>query len=441
MDFHQLQGDKIGFAREIYGAAVGANGAPRLQIGAEAVGQRATFVEDPRSYTLYFDPDGAGSIPKIPIAYLPYWILKPADLIWLDQPIDGQSVGQINSTWAPQASGDFSGDGNTDVIWQDSAGRLSVWLMRDAKLAATFALPKLSGWELLATGDFNGDKATDLLWQNQAGALGEWFMRDGKRAATAQLPALKGWELLASGDFNGDKTTDLIWQNADGKLGEWVMHQGKRQATVTLPTMQGVELVARGDFNGDGTDDLLWQGKNGAIREWLMANGRRGTELDLPATMPGWTVVGVGDFNGDGTDDLLWQHAADGALVAWRMENGQRVGTDYIGQGAGSELLAVGDVNGDGTADLMWRQLVDGGHQGLAAVSAGRERAARAFRRGAHGPGTAAAAVRSGWPFCLCGLLAPPGFRGYLGASAPLLPSSSGLGRGPLKAETGVRFP
>ncbi len=119
VDFHQLLDDKIGFAREIYGAAVGANGAPRLQIGVEAVGQQATFVEDPRSYTLYFDPDGAGSIPKIPIAYLPYWILKPADLIWLDQPIAGQSVGRINSTWAPQASGDFSGDGNTDLIWQD----------------------------------------------------------------------------------------------------------------------------------------------------------------------------------------------------------------------------------------------------------------------------------------------------------------------------------
>ena len=45
MDLYEVSNDRIGFAREIYGAAADENGKPRLQFGAEATGDKATFLE------------------------------------------------------------------------------------------------------------------------------------------------------------------------------------------------------------------------------------------------------------------------------------------------------------------------------------------------------------------------------------------------------------
>ena len=137
-----------------------------------ATGNLATFLEDPKTYTLYFDPDGAGGTPKIALPYLPYYILKPTDLIWLQQPFTGDAVSSLARAWSPLCCGDFNDDGNTDLIWQNSAGAMGEWFLRDGKRAGTMALPALPGWDLLTAGDFNGDGTSDLLWQGPNGKCG-----------------------------------------------------------------------------------------------------------------------------------------------------------------------------------------------------------------------------------------------------------------------------
>ena len=356
LDFHPENSDKLGFDRGIYGAAAVSTNGVRLQIGANATGNLATFVEDPKTFTLYFDPDGVGGIPKIALSYLPYYILKPTDLIWLQQPFAGNAVSSLARAWSPLCCGDFNDDGNTDLIWQNAAGAMGEWFLRDGKRAGTMSLPALPGWDLLTAGDFNGDGTSDLLWQGPNGKLADWLIDSGKRSATFQLPTLKGWEFLAAADLNGNGTSDLLWENAAGVVSIWVMRDGKRAATLPLPAMKGWEFEAAGDFNGDGDADLIWQNADGIVGEWLIRDYARAATMTLPA-MKGWDVIAAADFNGDGTDDLLWQDNAGGSLLAWIMKSGKPVDALYYGSGAGLELLAAGDIDGDARAELVWRNL------------------------------------------------------------------------------------
>ena len=279
--------DRIAFERSIYGDAADANGNVRIQIGRQAVGNQATFFEDPLTYTLYYNSDGAGSAAAVGLAYITYYILQQSDLIWLDPPKSGELVAHLGSVWSIETFGDFNGDGNTDLIWRNSAGALGEWFLRDGERIATMALPGLKGWDLLTAGDFNGDKTSDLLWQNANGVVADWLIVGGKRAVTFQLPTMKTWEFFTAGDFNRDGTSDVIWRNAADALIVWEMDKGKRVATFQLPTLKGWEFAAAGDFNGDSTTDLIWQNNLGVLGEWLMRDFKRAATMALPA-MKGW---------------------------------------------------------------------------------------------------------------------------------------------------------
>ncbi len=381
MDLVTSAGDHMGFAREIYGAAADANGKPRLQYGTEAVGNKATFLEDTKSYTFYYDPDGAGGAAKIPIAYVPYMILTADDLTFLDTDASSHAIKRFALSWTAQAVGDFNNDGNADLLWRSSAGKLSEWVMLDGVQAAAFALPAMSAAHVVGEGDFNGDTVTDLLWQDAAGVVTAWFMSHGRVVAGARFENFKGWQLAAAGDFNGDGTDDMLWQSPAGKLSEWLMFNGALDRSIgTLPVMQGSKVISAGDFNGDGTTDLIWQNAAGANSVWLMDNGQRASTLAL-ASMKGWTNIAAGDFNGDGTDDLLWRHDASGALVQWDMKDGKQSDVSYFGQSVGHEFLGVGRRQWRRQGRFVLAPLGIDIHQGLAAVTPARSQAWRRHGR------------------------------------------------------------
>src|SRR5262249_12679767 len=152
-------------------------------------------------------------------------------------------------------------------------------------------------WHVIATGDFNGDGNLDLIWDNGHGVEGGWLMANGVRAGTLQLlPFMPDWTVVASGDFNRDGSTDILWQNSDGLVAEWFMGNGVRQGTATIANMAGEHIVTFGDFNHDGVTDLIWENGSGVLSEWQMgANGQIAGTIALPS-FPGWTAVATGDF-------------------------------------------------------------------------------------------------------------------------------------------------
>ncbi len=254
-------------------------------------------------------------------------------------------------------SGDFNGDGTTDLLWNSgAAGILGTWLMEDGAISDGYALNyNMPGWSALA-GDFNGDGTDDLLWNSGAdGILGTWLMKDGKISDGFALNYnMPGWKALV-GDFNGDGTDDLLWNSGEaGILGTWLMKDGKISDGYALNyNMPGWSALV-GDFNGDGTDDLLWKNdRAGTLGTWLMKDGKIFDGFALNHDMPGWNAS-VGDFNGDGTDDLLWRNDL-GATGAWLMKDGKINGGIDAGLTADWSPISQGDFDQNGTDDVLWQ--------------------------------------------------------------------------------------
>jgi hypothetical protein len=124
---------------------------------------------------------------------------------------------------------DFNGDGHSDVLWRGDDGTLTDWL---GGANGTFSgnwdnfnnNPGTS-WHVVGTGDFNGDGSTDLLLRNDTGTVNEWLgQSNGGFVANPNgsngVPT--SWHVVGIGDYNGDSIDDVLWQNSDGTLTDWL---------------------------------------------------------------------------------------------------------------------------------------------------------------------------------------------------------------------------
>ena len=81
------------------------------------------------------------------------------------------AVGPFNPgpTWHIKGTGDFNGDGKSDIIWQGDDGTASIWLMDGTNATFVGAVGPFNpgpGWQIKGTGDFNGDGKSDITWQH-----------------------------------------------------------------------------------------------------------------------------------------------------------------------------------------------------------------------------------------------------------------------------------
>jgi hypothetical protein len=147
--------------------------------------------------------------------------------------------------WKIRGVGDFSGDGRPDLVWQHAAdGRLAVWTMNGetATAADPMSIAQVAdlNWKIAGTGDFNGDGQTDLIWQHQAdGRLAIWRMR-GRTVMSAD-PLSPGqladvnWKVRGVADINGDDKPDLLWQHVvSGDVAVWLMDGTTMVAGIAL---------------------------------------------------------------------------------------------------------------------------------------------------------------------------------------------------------------
>ena len=129
---------------------------------------------------------------------------------------------------------DFNGDAQSDILLQNGKdGACYVWEMDGLSLKAGangfigWAAGK--NWQAKATGDFNGDGRSDILLQNSTdGACYVWEM-DGLTVKTGGAgfvgwAAGPNWQVKATGDFDGDGKSDILLQNStDGACYVWEM--------------------------------------------------------------------------------------------------------------------------------------------------------------------------------------------------------------------------
>jgi hypothetical protein len=200
---------------------------------------------------------------------------------------DWEAATLVPVGWAVVGTGDFDGDGKTDVLLVDGNGKISDWLIGpagativdvpDAPFSRTgaFAANPGSGWNVVGIGDFNGDGRSDVLLRHDNGTITEWLGESNggfawNSASTYSLD--NSWHLAGAGDFNGDGRSDVLLRHDNGTITEW-LGQSNGGFTWNSASTYGLDnswhLAGAGDFNGDGRSDVLLRHDNGTITEWL----------------------------------------------------------------------------------------------------------------------------------------------------------------------------
>jgi hypothetical protein len=231
------------------------------------------------------------------------WLMNGSQM---SQSID---LGVVPNGWTVVGTGDFNGDGYGDILWRNANGDTGIWLMTGTTTQVqAVAMVDLgvvpTSWTIAGTGDFNGDGYTDILCYNPNGDTGVWLMTG--TATQVQMSSWTdfglvptGWTIVGTGDFNGDGYTDILWRNANGDTGIWLMTGNGTE--VLLSSTNDLGLVATswnvavtGDFNGDGRSDILWSNVSGDTAIWFMNGAAMLSVSDLGIVPNGWIVQGAG---------------------------------------------------------------------------------------------------------------------------------------------------
>lgn len=276
-------------------------------------------------------------------------------------------------TWERFLTGDFNGDGRTDLI-----GRLTSdgsWWVSLCNASGTFqtatrwgAWSTSANWSESLVADFDNDGKDDLAGRV---SYGDWWV--SLSTGTALQARLWGnwsssmtWVNTLTADFNRDGRQDIAGQNSQGM---WFVSisTGTAPSNSSFTTSQWGQWstntvwsdIQVGDFNGDGRADIA--GRSSIGQWWINrstgASFAAALYYGLWSTNTIWSNVLAGDFDGDGRDDIVGR-ASNGV---WWLANATvtKFSTSSFGswgnpQSQWAETF-VGDFNRDGRADLISR--------------------------------------------------------------------------------------
>jgi hypothetical protein len=130
----------------------------------------------------------------------------------------------------------FSLDGNVpllgDVLWQHSDGTVATAGHEFPAVPDTF--------QIRGTGDFDGDGDSDILWRHRDGLVVSWEMENGDLLTTHNFGVVStNFQIVGTGDFDGDGEADILWRHDEGQTVIWEMEDGAFVTNHNLPQKKG----------------------------------------------------------------------------------------------------------------------------------------------------------------------------------------------------------
>ncbi len=277
-------------------------------------------------------------------------------------------------------SGDFSGDGRTDLAIHDRTsgqwfiGRSTGTSFTIEQWAAGFGTGGAA--EETLTGDFTGDGRVDAAIRNRF--TGDWFVGRSTGAAfaitqwAARFGTLGDVEEAFVGDFTGDGKADVAIHNR--QTGDWFVGRSTGSSFTVEPWVSrfgtlgsAVEEVFVGDFTGDGKADVAIH--NRQTGDWFIGRST-GTAFTVEQWAAGFGNAGdpeetfAADFTGDGKADVAIHNRQTGGWFIGRSTGSSFAvelwAVGFGNLGAAREEAFVGDVTGDGRADAAVHDRVTG---------------------------------------------------------------------------------
>jgi len=256
--------------------------------------------------------------------------------------------------WVLETAAYFTTGPVTDFVWRNTSTNATVmWIM---KADGSTAKQKYVGgkdspeWQVETSGDYDGNGSTDLIWRNSTNdAHSMWLMNEWRVTSQGLIGGSSTFRLVATAadyDANDDGCIDLIWRNttSDG----YVVHlmQGTAQiGAFAVTDGTGWDLVATGNYDSNGIGDLLWREQaTGAVVQWLMtydATTGIGKPRKETQISNGTTRVPVQSVSYFG-NTIAWRRPADGSFAVWKM----------LGSSVASKIPSIG---GSVTLDLVRR--------------------------------------------------------------------------------------
>jgi surface antigen len=223
--------------------------------------------------------------------------------------------GMAPPTWA--GTGDFTGDGRTDVAWYHSYNRFLYVASADenGNWSVRPKLGEINPPTWAGVSDFNKDGKDDIAWH--AGTTIS-IMKSIGNTFDRPSPIRTGWaspDWADTGDYTGDGYADIVWYQAYNRTMYIIKSRadGVWQSGPVLDKLDAPQWADSGDFNADKKDDIAYF-RNGTI-SILKSTG---TGFNRPSPIrTGWATpawAGMGDFNGSQREGIAWYQAYDQKL-------------------------------------------------------------------------------------------------------------------------------
>ena len=287
------------------------------------------------------------------------------------------------STSYTQYTGDFNGDGTTDIFTVKKSD-LKSWRLYLATEYGGFTY-SASGTcpvtiDLVMPSDLNGDGMDDLFFLDIAGSLiansGVYYnyalstgTNFGNFTLIDWLPTNDNYydpKYQYAADFDGDGVQDVLGKVRGGgsiSNSAWNLYSMRTTSLNTYFSLKNYGTIDSwgnkdyfGDFNGDGKTDI-WTFDSNGVKIYTI-NGNSLVTLYSGSYPNKDHLFKLGDFNGDGKTDIFVYGSGSYEWSEWqfRLSTGTGLVAKYFTKKKSdlkSDVVYTGDFNGDGRTDIL----------------------------------------------------------------------------------------